>query len=505
MRMRMAGLAALSMAGLLAVPVAAQQDADWKAKLDAKPDEIEAHVVRILRTTNKAQINRYVSKVYDFEHVNPGQINNFFHSALFREEGAAYTFTAEDGESGKIMVICPEYQLEYFDELARELDRPKLTSAPGSTYLYKQLKHRSANDAEFINIARQYASANSVVRGDVETNALFIFDSPWGAEYLANTLDAYLDTPTPVIDTHVRLYEIDLNNDGTVGLDYEDYKNGPYQNAFVGVVSGSALSASASANNGEANTGTYNQFLQLDVQYPSAFFDFLIEKGKARMVTDTHLVTSSQQPATLFTGDQILYYRRTTDNFDPALGRTVTGTATDLEVLSDTGNPLIHDAGGVLVEAQDAGIRLNLTPLASREVMQIDVEVSVVSLMGFTESSPAGGGQPILNTRRANTCVSVKNGEEVVLGGLVRERRARTTYRVPILGKLPVIGWLFGGETEITQKSMLVAVLQPTLDETSFRNVTPSDAAVMATVKGETEPILPEAAYAFDMYLLDSE
>lgn len=468
--------------------------------------EVPENVVRILRTSNKAQINRYVGKVYDFENVNPGAINNYFHSALFREEGAAYTFVAPDEKSGKLLVICPEHQIPYFDQIARELDRNELTSAPGSLYIYKQLNHRSAADNEFLTVARQYASANSVVLGDVETNAVFCFDAPSGSEYLTNALDEYLDQPTPVVKIKVTMYEVAVNNDGTLGLDYEDFKNGPYQNMLVGIASHSRLEAegwSRSSNNpstrADASRRTSSQYGLIDIQYPSAYFDFLVQKGKARVVTETQLATSSSEPASLFSGEQVLYYAETVSPDDPANPRQVSGTTAPRDLPTEVAETNSHDAAGVGIQALDAGVQLSILPIVGENSVDLSIDAAVVSLLGFDDS-----GSPMLSSRRANTEVSAPYGEEIVLGGMVRERQARTSYKMPILGKLPVIGWIFGGETDILQKSMLVIVLQPDLDAPNG-GISERAQDTMAVVSGEQKPDMPKAAYGFDMYLLDTE
>ncbi|NJL73098.1 MAG: type II and III secretion system protein [Candidatus Competibacteraceae bacterium] len=448
----------------------------------------DEHLVKILRTSNKAQVNRYVGKVYTFQHVNPGQINNYFHSALFREEGAAYTFVGPDGESGKIMVICPEYQLPFFDGLARDLDKPSLTSAPGSAYIYQQLRHRSAADPQFLTVAQQYASDNSVVIGDMETNAIFIWDSPSGADYLTTALAAFLDSPTPVVDTEVTIYEIDLNNDGRIGLDYEDYKNGPYQNALVSVYDFDKIKGWQGDRDNDVSFSRESNTVLVNLQYPSAYFDLLVNKGKARIVTQTRIVTSSRKPATLFTGEQILYY--STDSNDNTWVRTVEGETADLKVPADA---------KLGIGAVDAGVKVVLLPIVGEDAIELSVEAASVSITGFGQD-----GEPVLASRRADSVVTVPNGEEAILGGLTRERRGRSTYKVPLLGSLPVVGYLFGGETEIVQKSMMVIVLKPTID-VGFMNVTADDAALMSIVTGETEPELPSAEYGFDMWLLDSE
>jgi type II secretory pathway component GspD/PulD (secretin) len=483
---------------IVAEPASDISPEEWQRLVDLSPAEIPMHLVKILRTTNKAQVNRYVGKVYDFKNVNPGQVNNYFHSALFREEGAAYTFLGPDGASGKILVICPAYQLEYFDNLARSLDRSELTSAPGSTYVYKQLNHRSAADADFITVARQYATVGGVVVGDIETNALFTFDAPSGADYLMANLDLFLDKPTPVVNTRVKIYEVDVNNDGTVGLDYEDYKNGPYQNMLVGVINYSNLNADASMNgvSGDVSRETKVTSSLVDLQYPSAFFDFLVQKGKARIVTETQLTTSNKKDARLFAGEQILYYN-VNDNPD-TLSRTVTGTAQDAKIPVEVA-PRYHNAGGVVVEAVDAGIRVLLRPVIGEEEIKLDIDASVISLRGFTDK-----GAPLLNSRRADTSISVRNGEEMVLGGLIREQQAKRSYKMPILGSIPILGWLFGGETDNLQRSMVVIVVQPEI-ETVYANVDAEELDVMAVATGEKPPTIPEAAYGFDMLLLDSD
>lgn len=475
-------LAALPAGAAMVLTTGAWAQTGAQANLDMSPDEEQAHVVRILRTSNKAQINRYAGKVYDFNNVNPGQINNFFHSTLFMEEGAAYTFVNPDGESGKIMVVCPEYQLPYFDELVGPLDQPNMTSAPGSKYTYTQLKHRNAADAQFVSIAQQYASPNSVVLGDVETNALFCFDSPSGSDYLARYLEEYLDTPTPVVNLNVTIYEVVLNNDGTLGLDYEDFKNGPYQGMLVGVASYTRVdgyeyddASGVLEDSAEGYRQSRSSASIIDIQFPSAYLDFLVEKGKARVMTETQLATSSMKPAQLFTGEQILFYQENMNR--DTWTRTVNGA----------------------ISAQDVGVDITFTPVIGSEMIELDTDVRVTSLNGFTEA-----GNPIINTREAETVATVADGGEVVLGGMVRERVSESTYKVPVLGSLPLVGWLFGGETQINQKSMLVMVVKPAIDRT-YANVAAADEDIMNEAMGSMRPSIPDAAFGYDMWLLDNE
>lgn len=490
------GLGLLALAGgtliLGAGNVQAQEEKN--PLLNVAPDEMKTHVVKILRTSNKAQINRYVGRVYDFENVNPGAVNNYFHSALEAEEGAAYTFVGPDGASGKIMVICPEYQLSYFDTLVGSLDRSEITSAPGSKYLYKQLKHRSAADPDFLAVMRQYASANSVVLGDTETNAVFCWDSPSGGEHFETNLDEFLDLPTPVVKTTVKIYEVNLTNDGRIGLDYHDFKNGPWQNMVVGTYNNSDLNAHSS-NGSSLDRTIRNKSYIVNLQLPSAYIDFLVEKGKARVVTESEIITSNRQPGSIYTGEQVLYYQKDEDY--KTYKRTVTAETTSRAMEGDIRGNI--NAGGIVVGAIDTGVKLNVTPIIGKEAIELNIETSVVSLMGFQET-----GEPILNSRRAQTIVTVKDGEQITLGGMTRERQGDNSYKMPFLGDLPVLGYMFGGQADSITKTMLVMIVQPTIDNT-FSNMDEKAEDIIAVTTREKDPEIPAAAYGFDMYLLDSE
>ncbi|MCX7765817.1 MAG: hypothetical protein N2246_03815, partial [Candidatus Sumerlaeia bacterium] len=170
-------------------------DVPEKSLVDMAPDELPTNLVKVLRTTNKAQVNQYVAKVYDFNNVNPNEVANFIANGLEVEEGGIYTFVHPDGNKGKMLVICPKYQIPWLDKVCQELDRTKLTSAPGSAYKYYRLKHRSAADANFLSVVQRYTgfATNREVGAptdpyfpvitDSETIALLSFDVPSGADY----------------------------------------------------------------------------------------------------------------------------------------------------------------------------------------------------------------------------------------------------------------------------------------------------------------------------------
>ncbi|MBM3333972.1 hypothetical protein FJY63_04860, partial [Candidatus Sumerlaeota bacterium] len=115
------------------------------------PNEMPERLVKVLRTTNKAQTNRYVPKVYEFKNVNPFDVVRFYRRVLEIEEGRFASFMAPNGKSGLVLVLAPEYQIPSLDQLMASIDRPGLTTSGGDAWKYFRLKHRAADDVGFLS------------------------------------------------------------------------------------------------------------------------------------------------------------------------------------------------------------------------------------------------------------------------------------------------------------------------------------------------------------------
>ncbi len=498
-------LSVVLLAPLLMLPVSAQttEGQGLASYVDMAPEEMPTHLVKVLRTTNKAQINQYVAKVYDFENVNPNEIANFIANGLKLEEGGIYTFVHPDGDKGKLMVFCPKYQLEWIEQVCKELDRPRLTSAPGSKYIYYRLRHRSAADPAFLNLVWNYISSSGLVWPDIKTNSLLLFDSPSGSDYCHEALQEYLDAPTPQINIDVKIYEIDMKNDGKLGLDYEMWKNGPGAALFATQFTGQYLTA---RHNGISYLGytapqTPNapaplpdHFRYRDwyrgygyrVEYPSAFFDFLVDKGKARVLVNTRLSTCNATPALIRSGDFIPFYRVTTNDF--AYTRSVT---------SDKTPRALAGIPGLGIDMVDTGVYLSITPMVGSKQVNLDFAAKVVNQLGWTSN-----GEPLVSSFQVDNDFRVPNGKEIVIGGISRERLVKSTSKIPLLGDLPILGWIFGGETNYCQKSVVVVSLTPRVID-DFSGRTGADMATMAKATGEQEVNIPSVKVGFDQYLLD--
>ncbi|MDQ2798054.1 MAG: hypothetical protein M3Y13_00240, partial [Armatimonadota bacterium] len=107
----------------------------------------------------------------------------------------------------------------------------------------------------------------------------------------------------------------------------------------------------------------------------------------------------------------------------------------------------------------NVGIILTVTPrITSNGYVTMDVTQTANDLVGYTTSSLSA---PTVNQREAQTTVSVKDGETVVLGGIINDTFSKTVSKVPLLGDLPVIGYLFRSSSKSVSKTELLVFMTP--------------------------------------------
>ncbi len=106
---------------------------------------------------------------------------------------------------------------------------------------------------------------------------------------------------------------------------------------------------------------------------------------------------------------------------------------------------------------QDVGIVLTVTPrITSNGYVNMDVTQTANDLQGYTSFNA-----PIVNQREANTTVTVKDGETVVLGGMIQNQVTANVNKIPLLGDIPVLGALFTSKNSNVSKTELLVFLTP--------------------------------------------
>jgi type II secretory pathway component HofQ len=159
----------------------------------------------------------------------------------------------------------------------------------------------------------------------------------------------------------------------------------------------------------------------------------LVADGRANVVASPRVATLDNQEALINIGQRIPY----------AVPVNGGGTTTQWTV-----------------DYIDAGVRLKITPqLGEKGYITTFIQPEVSSVSEW-RTTPAGDF-PVISTRNATATVRVKNGESIVIGGLLSESKRENITRVPVLGYLPLVGLAFQNKTLEKEKTEIVFVITP--------------------------------------------
>lgn len=123
-------------------------------------------------------------------------------------------------------------------------------------------------------------------------------------------------------------------------------------------------------------------------------------------------------------------------------------------------------AGAVTVQFKEFGIRLRFTPiLTDHNTMKMHLNQEVSTLDPADGVTLNGFVIPAMSTRRTETDVELGEGQSFVVSGLVSNSEADTFTKIPVLGNLPIIGYLFKTKDETKQRKDLVLLVTPEVTE----------------------------------------
>ena len=115
------------------------------------------------------------------------------------------------------------------------------------------------------------------------------------------------------------------------------------------------------------------------------------------------------------------------------------------------------------VERKDVGIDLKITPQISEgEYVKLDIYQEISAVVPTVKSDKIVSASDLITTKRsAKTSVVVKDKETVVIGGLIQDQENETESKIPLLGDIPGLGWLFKSVHKDRTKTNLLIVLTP--------------------------------------------
>lgn len=301
--------------------------------------------------------------------------------------------------------------------------------------------------------------SNSKINLDERTGALIITNTPLNLKIIEDILyNLDIDAAQVLIET--RFIEINVTDLSELGLNMSLDSPFPiYKDAGVAVnqISG-GTGSSFSTFTGAPNEGlnlTYQGMLTKP-QF-SAVLHALEKTTKLKTLSAPKITTLNNQTASIEIVDEFVYPTR----YEPTLIKNDLNNDGDfLDVVDGTRETrFVNVPQGF--ETRDVGILLNVTPNIGRDketiALTLRPEVSEATADAFEFSGEVK--LPKFTTRNLTTNIVVKNGDTIVLGGLIKETRTNIRTKVPFLGDVPLLGGLFRKDSDrIERKNLLIFV-----------------------------------------------
>lgn len=110
----------------------------------------------------------------------------------------------------------------------------------------------------------------------------------------------------------------------------------------------------------------------------------------------------------------------------------------------------------------EVGVMLQVTPrINAQGFISMDIRPEVSDIDGFYDEGEDRGGTPIVTKSYAETTVTVKDGVTIIIAGMIEERKSETENRVPLLGQIPLLGMLFRNESVEKSNTERIVFLTP--------------------------------------------
>ncbi|HQI82720.1 MAG TPA: type II secretion system secretin GspD, partial [Deltaproteobacteria bacterium] len=384
--------------------------------------------------------------------------------------------------TNSMIVMAPPQNLQGIEDLIRKLDIPTPTGKEDIHVYY--LQHANAEDLAKVLTeiptpespdsqaqaatgttaqagAAAAARARSVqnpalkqqnikISPDKETNSLIIYADPYQYKSIMETI-RFLDIPRKQVYVRAAIMEVNTTKDFKVGVEWtfaEDftYDSGKRTGAVIGRTGQSFITSPTDLPGGplvgvigEAITITSGS-TKLTFPNMSSFINAMAQDSDVHIISTPQILTMDNKEAEIKVGANIPYVTRE-DTDSTNIDRTVR-----------------------TYDYRDVGVTLKLTPQINQQGnIRMNLFQEITTLVpGSTGDEYA----PSTLKRSASTTVNIKDGSTMVIGGLIGDTLTLGDYRVPLLGDIPLLGYLFKTLTRSREKTNLYIFLTPMIIDT---------------------------------------
>ncbi len=363
------------------------------------------------------------------------------------------------GVNAIIVFASDKAVMQHVIDWAKDLDKPNPSRGSGGGYFTYRARYTNAE-----NLARtmqsvlgdpaaqaapaQIIPAGAVVIGpanpvaakttgrvivNAATNTLIFQGGDSSNPTQLLSLLQELDKPARAALIEVTVAEVTLDDSTQLGVEWALANAGV--NVVGGTLSGIALGGASLVTGGLGIGSKGLTIAQLggagDLR---ALLNMLATSTKANVLSSPRIMARSGETASIQVGSEI-----------PTINQQQTNAATG--------------GTGVLqsVQYRKTGIILTVKPtIYAGDRIDLDITQEV------SDSTKNGAaGSPVIDTRRVDTKLSLKDGSPVLLGGLISQNNSRAETGVPLLKDIPVVGQLFRTNTDTSRKTELLILITP--------------------------------------------
>jgi general secretion pathway protein D len=365
-----------------------------------------------------------------------------------------------DERTNSLVLLANDSDTRDMRELISRLDReaPKGKSQLHVCYL----KHAQAEElAKVLSSiegakakARQQAQppqAGAVeeasITADKSTNSLVITASPQEFRELEEVIQK-LDTVRSQVLVEALIAEVSMNTALNIGVEWRlmdqpaDNSVRGYGGTDFGLIQGAQT---GTLQNPGLILGVTQGFINVGgVQVPNigALVRAFQGNTDVNVLSTPQLLTIDNEKAKIIVADNVPIIKQ--DVSTPLA--TTTTTSSNIAV-SRT------------FEYKDIGIQLEITPhISTGSMVRLEVTAEVSNILS---NDPANPGYVTTRKRQATTTVAVESGQMVIIGGLIQDNRSSVTSKVPCIGNIPGLGWLFKTFSGTKDKTNLLVFITP--------------------------------------------
>ncbi len=352
-----------------------------------------------------------------------------------------------DERTNALILLASEDDTIRMRQLIKLLDK-KTSSAEGDIRVY-YLQHANAEDLTKVLTAIPSKQSKTPKKGkapviskdtqivaDKATNSLVIMASKDDYFVLEEVIKK-LDIPRMMVYIEALIMEVNVDKDFKLGVQWVAGKDFTYNGkdgaAFGGFNFGDLLTSPPRLPTGFA-LGVIGPIIEIGgIKFPNlaAVLSAVQNDRDVNILSTPQILTTDNEEAEIMVGRNVPYLTRQ-ETTEARLDYTT-------------------------YEYKDVGVTLKITPQISQErLVRLNIFQEVTRLIPGSQPD-----RPETFKRRAQTTVIVKDAHTVVIGGLIDDDTAIVETKVPCLGDIPGVGWLFKTKQKILKKTNLFIFLTP--------------------------------------------